>query len=86
MIIIDLLCPDVPVIINGQEIPPMDLRKHKGAGLKGTYQGAVEDPAGVIKEEVCKGGRNMIFHLCFKRQHFCTQRKWQVLHRPLGPK
>lgn len=30
VVVIDLLCPDVPVIINGQEVPPMDLGKYKG--------------------------------------------------------
>lgn len=72
MVVIDLLRPDVPVIINGQEIPPMDLGKHKGPGLKGIYQTAEEDPTGAIKEEVWEEGRSMIFHLCFKRQHFWT--------------
>lgn len=27
VVIVDLLCPDIPVIINGQEIPPVDLEK-----------------------------------------------------------
>lgn len=45
VVIVDLLRTDISVIINGQEIPSVDLEKQKGLGLKGCG-----DPAGVIKE------------------------------------
>lgn len=35
VVVIDLLCTDVSVIVNGQEIPSVDLEKQKGPGLKG---------------------------------------------------
>lgn len=70
MVVIDLLRPDVPVIINGQEIPPMDLGKHKGPGLKDIYQTAEEDSAAAIEEEVWEGGKK--HDIQFMRQHFWT--------------
>lgn len=41
VVVIDLLSADISVIINGQEVPSMDLEKQKGFGLKGVEQAAV---------------------------------------------
>lgn len=40
VVVIDLLCPDIPVVVYGQEVPSMDLEKHKSPGLEGMYQAA----------------------------------------------
>lgn len=34
VVVVDLFCPDVPVVVDGQEVSPMDLGKHNGTGLK----------------------------------------------------
>lgn len=48
VIVIDLFCPNIPVIVDGQEISSMDLGKHNRLALKDPTQVSGKDVAGRI--------------------------------------